>query len=203
MRILYNALFAVCLFSLLYSRALFACGHEGWYAGAGYSQLLQYSPDNQLLGGGLVPSGRVDWRTRWGATVKGGYDFCGTRWGIEIPFSYDRQKLNRSEMVHVIGIDANAIFHIVETKKGADFYWIAGTGVNLVTEGRLNNNSGDAGINFNFGPGFQYFLKQDKPKVALGISVPFKYTLYFGNHLSRNGTSVFGFPIHVGFTIGF
>ncbi|OGQ43201.1 MAG: hypothetical protein A3I70_00865 [Deltaproteobacteria bacterium RIFCSPLOWO2_02_FULL_44_34] len=165
-------------------------------------QLLQFSPDNQLIGGGLIPSGKVQWQTRWGAYAKVGYDFCSSRWGIELPFSYNRQKLNRSETVHMIGIDANAVFHIVETQKGADFYWIAGTGVNLVTEGSINNNTGNAGINLNFGPGFQYFINKS-PKVALGVSLPFKYTLYLGDHLSRNNTQVFGFPVQVGFTIGF
>ena len=187
---------------IFFSLPAWPCGHEGWYVGAGYTQLLQYSPDNQLTAAGAATR-KIDWRTRWGAYGKVGYDWCGSRWGIEVPFSYNRQKLNRSEMVNIFGVDANAVFHIVETTGGADFYWIGGMGMNIVTDGQIKNNTGAGGINVNFGPGFQYFLKKTKPKVAIGVSVPVKYTYYFGNHLSRSGTSVFGFPIQVGFTIGF
>lgn len=191
------------LWSLVYGLPeVNACGHDGWFVGAGYTQLLQYTPDKQLVAAGVTPTRKVDWNTRWGGYAKAGYDFCGSRWGVEVPISYNRQRLNRAELVHLFGFDANAIFHIVETEGGADFYWIAGTGMNIVTEGRVNNNSGAGGINLNFGPGFQYFLKKGKTKVAIGISVPLKYTLYFGHHLSRGHTSVIGVPIQVGLTVG-
>ncbi len=179
-----------------------ACGHEGFFMGAGYEQLLQYSPDYQLVAIGTT-SRKITWGTRWGAYAKVGYDFCGSRWGVEVPFSYNRQKLNRSELVNVMSVDANAIFHIIETTGGADFYWLGGLGGSYVSEGRNKNGTSATGMNFNFGPGFQYFLKQTKPKIAIGISVPIKYTLYFGNNLSRKRTSVFGIPIMAGFTVGF
>lgn len=180
-----------------------ACGHEGWYAGLGYTQLVQATPDRQLIaGGGASP--KVDWNTRWGAHGKVGYDFCGTRWGVEVPVSLDRQRLNRQEVVNQIGLDANALYHIVETETGIDFYWIAGSGLNIAFEGPINNNTGTAGANLNFGPGFQYFIKKEKTKVALAVSVPFKYTLYFGNNLSgAKKTSVIGVPFRVGFSLGF
>lgn len=183
-------------------RLAFSCGHEGWYAGLGYTQLLQFSPDRQLVvGGGTSP--KVNLKTRWGAHGRVGYDFCGSRWGVEVPISFDRQRLNNQEHIYQLGMDANAIFHIIETEGGADFYWIAGTGMNIALEGDTNNNTGAAGINLNFGPGFQYFIQQKKPKVALGFSIPMKYTLYFGNNLSRSKTTVIGFPIRIGFSVGF
>ena len=194
-------LFVYCLLSVVCCYSARACGHEGWYTGGGYSQLFQFSPDHQLTGGG-IPSPKINWETRWGGYAKLGYDFCGSRWGVEVPFSWNRQRLNHFDNVSVIGIDANAIFHVIETEAGADFYLTGGSGMNIVTEGTINDNSGDAGVNFNFGPGFQYFVSK-KPRVAIGIAVPVKYTLYFGNHLSRNHTSVFGVPVQVGFTIGF
>lgn len=180
-----------------------ACGHEGWYTGLGYTQLLQFSPDRQLtVGGGTTP--KVDWNTRWGTHLRVGKDFCESRWGVEVPISFDRQRLNRREVINQIGIDANAIFHIIETEGGGDFYWIAGSGLNIAMEGPTNNNSGAAGINLNFGPGYQYFIKHHKPKVAIGVAVPIKYTVYFGNNLSGNKkTSVIGLPVRVGFSVGF
>ncbi|MBI4125010.1 MAG: hypothetical protein HY466_03645, partial [Deltaproteobacteria bacterium] len=180
-----------------------ACGHEGTYAGLGYTQLIQFSPDHQLVAaGGTSP--RINWSTRWGTHLRVGHDFCQSRWGFEVPFSLDRQRLNRNEFIHQIGIDANAIYHILETEGGIDFYWIGGTGLNFTTEGAVSNNTGATGINLNFGPGFQYFVKQAKPNVAIGLAVPVKYTLYFGNNLSGNKrTSVIGLPIRVGFSVGF
>lgn len=182
---------------------VYACGHEGWYAGLGYTQLIQFSPDRQLTAaGGTTP--KVDWDTRWGVLGRIGYDFCGSRWGVEVPISLDRQRLNRREVINQFGLDANALFHIVETEAGSDFYWIVGTGMNIAMEGPTNNNTGAAGINLNFGPGYQYFLKQGKPKITIGLAVPLKYTLYFGNNLSGNKkTSVIGLPFRVGFSVGF
>lgn len=197
-----SILLAVLLSTLPYAKAR-ACGHEGWYGGLGYTQLLQFSPDRQLSAVGATTP-KVDWNTRWGAHGRVGYDFCASRWGVEVPFSFDRQRLNRQEVVNIIGVDANALFHIIETRQGIDFYWMAGTGVNVAMEGPTNNNTGAGGINLNFGPGLNYFIKHQNPKVALGVSVPLKYTLYLGNHLSGNKkTSVIGFPFRVGFSIGF
>ncbi len=198
--VLSSVFVVLLLFSPLPSHA---CGHEGWYAGLGYTQLLQFSSERQLTaGGGAAP--KINWDTRWGAHGKVGYDFCGSRWGAELPVSLDRQRLNRAENVSILGIDVNALYHIVETKKGIDFYWIAGTGINLALEGSANNNTGAAGMNINFGPGLNYFIKRKKPNVALHLSVPAKYTLYFRNNLSGGGkTAVLGFPVRVGFSVGF
>lgn len=200
--------FYLYLLSMLVLSPLFvasgvqACGHEGFYFGGGYSQLFLWSQDKQIIGGGLS-NNPIRMRTRFGAYGKIGYDFCQSRMGIEFPFAFDRQRLNRVENVSVFSADTNAVIHLIETEKGADFYWIIGTGFNMMTEGSLNNNSRARGINANFGPGFQYFLSKGATKAAIGISVPVRYTFYFGNNLSRDVTKVLGFPIHVGFTVGF
>lgn len=193
---------AVAATTLLFSSKSHACGHEGWYGGADYMQLLQFSPDNQLVGGGVGGSGKINFRTRYGAQVKVGKDFCGSRFGFEFPFSYNRQRLNRQNFINVFGIDANAVIHLVETPEGADFYLIAGTGMNFIPSNAASNLRRTIGVNLNFGPGFQYFISK-KPKVALGISIPLKYTLYFGNNLSAKKTQVLGFPITLGFSVAF
>lgn len=199
----YLILLAVLLDPFVLPSQAHACGHEGWYAGVGYMQLFQFSPDRQLVSGGAASPGRINFRTRYGAMVKAGKDFCGSRFGIEFPFSYNRQRLNRQELVDVLGLDANAVIHLLETPGGSDFYLLAGTGFNIITDGTVNNDTGTAGINLNFGPGYQYFFAKGKHKAALGVSLPFKYTLYFRDNLSRRKTQVLGIPVVLGFTVGF
>lgn len=189
----------------LFSRVseVHACGHEGPYVGLGYTQLFLFSHEGQLVAGGSNPAQPISFDSRVGGQAKFGYDFCASRFGIEVPFGFAVQQLNRSETVHVYSLDTNAIIHIVETEQGADFYWIAGIGINIISEGTVNNNTGGAGMNVNFGPGFQYFFARGKHRSAFSISIPFKYTLYVGDNLSANTTSVYAVPIQLGFTFGF
>ena len=107
---------ALALFLLIFSIAkAHACGHEGTYAGLGYTQLFQFSPDRQLVAtGGTSP--KVNWNSRWGAHLRLGHDFCQSRWGVEFPFSFDRQRLNRNEFINQIGIDSNSYSKIVPRK---------------------------------------------------------------------------------------
>lgn len=198
------SLFLTLLLSAGYATNARACGHGGWYAGTGYAQMFSYSFDNQLAGGGASSQlGNVNFRTRFGGYVKVGRDFCTSRFGFEIPFSYNRQRLNRSEVINVFTLDGNAVIHLLQTSKGGSIYWIVGTGFSRISEGSLANNTDAVGVNLNTGPGFQLFFKNNKPKMSLGISFPLTYTLYFGNNLSKRMTQVFSAPIHVGFTVGF
>ncbi|MDO8493972.1 MAG: hypothetical protein Q7S68_01370 [Deltaproteobacteria bacterium] len=189
--------------SLLIGSEARACGHEGFYTGLGYSQLFQYTPDKQLAVSTVGSTSRVDWNSRFGGYVKFGYDFCASRWGVEVPLNVDQQRLNQQELVYVMTGDANAIFHIAETRKGLDFYWIGGLGGNYVTEGIIKDKSRAIGVNLNFGPGFQYFIKRGEQKIGIGLSIPARATLYFGNNLSKNKTAVFAVPFRVGLTVGF
>lgn len=179
-----------------------ACGHEGWYVGGGYTQLLQKSLDKQNLAPGIAATNTVRFDTRFGGSVKIGYDWCQTRYGLETTISYDKQRLNRFEMVHQFGADLNSVIHLIETRSGLDFYLLAGLGVTLLPEGPSNNNSGAIGAAVNLGPGFRYFLDKTR-KAALHFEIPVKYTLFFGNNLSARKTAVYGLPIRIGFTIGF
>src|SRR3989338_5393360 len=180
-----------------------ACGHEGAYMGLGYTQLFLFSPENQLAAPGTAPQ-EIRFDSRYGGQLKFGYDFFASRFGIEVPLSFAVQQLNRAENVMVFGADTNMVVHLVETEKGADFYWIMGLGATVVTEGSIKNNTGSAGPNFNFGPGFQYFFAQGRNHVAaVNISVPGKVTLFVGDNLSDRKTTVFAIPIQFGFTYGF
>lgn len=181
----------------------YTCGHEGFYLGLGYSQLLMWSPDKRLVSGNLASNQNVKWDTRYGGYGKFGYDFCGSRMGVEVPVSYDRQKLNRLEMVNVFNSDLNAIIHLVETNSGWDFFWILGTGFSFITEGGSDNDSSTAGVNFNVGPGLRYYFLNGNNKTAVELSVPARYSFYLGHHLSNNTTQVLGIPIRFGLTFGF
>ena len=180
-----------------------ACGHEGFYTGVGYTQLFQYTPDKQLAVATVGSTSRVDWNSRFGGYLKFGYDFCASRWGVEVPLGMDQQRLNQQELVYVLTGDVNAIFHIAETRKGIDFYWIGGLGGNYVSEGTIKDKSRAVGTNLNFGPGFRYFIKNGKQKVGIELAMPARATLYFGNNLSRNKTAVFALPIRIGLTTTF
>ena len=182
-----------------------ACGHEGGYFGLAYTQLVQFSPEKRYVSPGIPPASvdKISLGSRYGGQIKIGYDFCGTRFGIEMPIGINYQMLNEVDRVLFLSLDTNAIIHIVETEEGADFYWIVGVGANIATEGTIKDNSKAGGMNVNFGPGFQYFFARGKRRAAIGISIPVKYTLYIGNNLSRNNTSVIGVPVQVGFTVGF
>lgn len=179
-----------------------ACGHEGWYFGGGYAQLFQVSPDKQFVASGTTGRSKVRFDTQFGGHMKVGYDWCGTRYGLEATVSYDRQRLNRLEKVQQFGGDLNSVIHLVETPGGLDFYLLAGLGITLLPEGPVENNSGAIGASVNAGPGIRYFIDKKK-KVGLHFEVPVKYTLFFRNNLSARKTSVIGLPLRIGFTVGF
>ncbi len=193
------------LWSLLSVREARACGHEGGYVGLAYTELLQFSNDKRYVSPTLPPASvdKISFSPRYGGQLKLGYDFCGTRYGIEMPIGINYLVLNELDRVLFLSLDTNAIIHIAETEEGADFYWIAGMGTSIATEGSIKDSSKAGGVNFNFGPGFQFFFAQGKRRAAFGISIPVRYTLYMGNNLSRNNTSVFAVPVNIGFTVGF
>ena len=185
-----------------------ACGHEGAYVGLGYTQFIAYSPDHQLVsstgtGSAATTGSRIELGTRPGAHFKIGYDFCGSRWGFEIPVMVSMQRLNRAETIYVGGVDANAIFHIIETETGVDFFWIGGLGATILTEGTLGNNTASGGINANFGPGFQYFFARGNHRSAIQIALPVRVAILMGDNLSNRSTRIVGIPIQISFTFAF
>ena len=179
-----------------------ACGYEGWYFGGGYTQLFQVSRDKQNVAAGIASSRRVPFANRFGGHLKVGHDWCGTRYGLEATIHYDKQRLNKTDMVHQFGGDLNSVIHLVETPGGLDFYLLAGLGVTLIPKEKTNNSTGAIGGSLNLGPGLRYFLDK-KRKAALFVEIPAQATLFFGNNLSARKTSVLGIPLRIGFTVGF
>lgn len=179
----------------------YACGHEGFYLGVGYEQLLMYTPEKQL---NAVTSERINFGPGFGATFLVGYDIKGTRWGVQLPFEYSRLKLNHDEWVNYFGAGLEGVFHIKEWKSGIDFHLVGGVGWAYLSEGDVYNNSKNNGITASIGPGFSYFFtRTEKVSGAVSLDVPFRFVNFFGDHLSRGGTSVGALPIRLTLQIGF
>lgn len=180
-----------------------ACGHDGFFLGGGYQQMFMYTPEDQLAAGGGVTSRQITFGPGFGAHLLVGYDFEGSRWGIQAPFGYSYIKLNRSEWVHYFDIDTEAILHLAYWDNGIDIYLVGGLGGSFLTEGSINNNTAAAGINVGIGPGFSYFFARGKTKGSIYIQVPVRMVHFFGNNLSANGTTLLQVPIRFGLSVGF
>ncbi len=177
-----------------------ACGHDGFYAGLGYEQLFLYTPERRL---GLTDE-RVSFGPGIGAHALIGYDFCGSRWGIQLPFEYARIKLNKSEWVNQFASSVEGVLHLKEWKNGLDVHLLGGVGWSYLSEGKIADRTACAGISVSFGPGISYyFSRTERISAAVNLDVPFRWIYYFGDHLSANGTSVIAFPIRLGVQVGF
>ncbi len=178
-----------------------ACGHDGFFLGAGYEQLFMVTPESQL---GLGNTGRVTFGPGYGADLVFGYDFCGSRWGIQLPIEYSRLKLNGSEWVNYIGSSLEAIFRVAEWRNGLDFHLVGGIGGSYLSEGKVSNNTASAGFNVGVGPGIAYFFSRtEKLTAAIAAELPIRFQYFIGNHLSANGTSAIAFPLRLSLQLGF
>lgn len=178
-----------------------ACGHEGFYLGLGYEQLLMYTPEDRLTVGNL---GNVTFGPGYGGTALIGYDFCGTRWGVQMPFEFSRLKLNRSEWVNQFGSSAEGIFHIAQWRNGFNVHLVGGVGWSYITEGDLPGGTAAAGVTASFGPGVSFFFTQtNKISGALNLEVPIRMINYFGSHLSQGGTTILAIPMRLTVQLGF
>lgn len=183
-------------------RSADARGHDGIYMGGGLLTIPQFSFDNRLT----VPGGASD-RVKFLPGVGGwlllGYDIPGSMWGIQMPFEYQYFRLNGQEWTHSVGSTLEAVLRISQWANGLEFHMLGGLGWTYIFEGRINNQSANAGINAEIGPGFSWFFKRDDTRASLTLEVPLRFIYFFGNHLSANGTSVFAFPIRLGLTVAF
>lgn len=180
-----------------------ACGHDGFYIGLGYEQLFMYSNEDRLTtsAGDL---GRISFGPGFGANALIGYDFCGSRWGVQMPFEFARFKLNRSEYINQFGSSLEGVLHLAEWDNGLDVHLVGGFGWSYVTEGKIKDRSADAGITASVGPGLSYyFSRTEKLSAAVALEAPFRMIYYFGSHLSANGTTVLAFPIRLSMQLGF
>ncbi len=198
----YMAFFGLLHFISFFPSSSIACGHEGVYLGAGYSQLFMFT--NAIQNNRFGSGAKVKFGPGYGGHFVAGYDFPGSRWGIQIPFEINRLKLNQSEWVNFIDLAVEGVFHIIEWKNGIDFHLVGGAGWSYLTDGSVDNNSQTSGISASFGPGFSYyFARTEKVSASLTLDAPFRFIRFFGDNLSRGGASVFAFPIRIGMQVGF
>ena len=206
MRMKTKILFVCAVFiSLVFSqRSVFACGHDGFFFGGGYQQLFMWTPEDQLRAPGTISSAQIVFGPGYGAHLLVGYDFKGSRWGIQMPLGYSNLKLNRTERVNYFDGAVEGIFHIAAWDNGIDLNLIGGIGVSALMEGPVDNNTGAIGMNFGIGPGFNWFFHRgEKVRSSVYVQVPIRAVIFFGDNLSKNHTTALQFPIRVGVSVGF
>ena len=176
-----------------------ACAHNGFYFGGGYTQQFLFTPEHRLtLGGGS----RVNFGIPISAYALWGYDFCGTRWGIQMPVEYSTFRLNRSERVGMMGASVEGVYHLVEWADGFDFHLVGGIGGQYLTEGAINDRTESVGMTVAAGPGISWFFGKNH-HFSLTSQFPLRAIIFFGNRLSANHTTVIDLPLRLGFTVGF
>ena len=179
-----------------------ARGHDGFYFGGGVMTVPMFTMEDRLTAPGGA-SDRINFLPGPGAFLNIGYDFPGTSWGIQMPIEWQYFRLNHQEWVNSIGSTVEAVWHLVQWSNGCEFHVLGGLGWTHFFEGQLYNNSRATGMNIEVGPGFSWFFARGDTRAALTIETPLRYIYFFGDHLSRSGTSVFSIPVRLGVTIGF
>ncbi len=188
---------ALCLPRISHAR-----GHDGFYMGLGALTIPMVSTEHRLT----VPGGQssnLTFRPGIGGWVLVGYDFPGTMWGIQMPFEYHYFKLNGQEWVNSFGSNVEAVIRLAQGTSGFEFHLLAGLGWTYLTEGKISNRTSNMGVNVEFGPGVSWFFARGDTRASLTFEVPLRMIYFFGDRLSANGTTVFAFPLRLGFTIGF
>lgn len=179
--------------------AAIACGHDGVYAGLGYTQMFMYTSENRL-----GSNQKITFSPGMGGNAVVGYDFCGSRWGIQLPFEFARQKLNHLEWVNQFNLSLEGVVHLAEWANGIDLRLVGGAGWSYLSEGKYDDRTSGTGIIAHFGPGFAYyFSRTEKVSAALVAEIPFRMVHYFRDRLSSNGTTIFAVPIRISLQVGF
>jgi hypothetical protein len=192
-------LFFVVALTCPHLKAL-ACGHEGPFVGIGYNQLFMYTPQKQYMN----TSSRISFSPGYGGNLTFGYDFQGTRWGIQIPAEYARIKLNGNEWVNSIQASAEGIFRIKQWDNGVDFHLVGGFGWSYLSEGKVYNRSQSNGITGGIGPGVSYFFSMtEKISGAVVAEVPIRAVYFVSGHLSSGKAVALDVPIRISMQIGF
>lgn len=177
-------------------------GHQGFYGGVGALSIPMITWEDRLTRPG-GSSERVYFLPGFGGWILFGYQFPDTRWGIQVPVEWQYFKMNHQEWVNQLGGTVEGVVRLVEWDNGFDFHLVGGFGMTHLFEGQIDNNSACTGIHAEIGPGFSWFFARGDVKASLTMEVPIRYIFFFGDHLSRGGTSVFAFPVRLGVTIGF
>jgi hypothetical protein len=181
-----------------------ARGHDGFFIGGGYEQLVMYTPEYRLSGAAQPPTNeRVSFGPGFGAHLLVGYDFKNSRWGVQMPFDYSYFKLNHEEWVHFFQIGAEGILHLASWDNGIDVSLVGGAGASLLPEGPLKNNTGAKGMYVGAGPAFNYFFARGATKGSLYVQIPIRAVIFFGDNLSKSHTTALSIPIRLGISVGF
>lgn len=185
------------------SRTAYSCGHDGFYFGGGYMQPFYSSSERQISSSG-VASDQIHFGPAVGAFLVGGYDFCGSRFGVQMPVEWSTFVLNRAERVHLFGSSVEAVTHLVAWENGLDINVVGGMGWNYLTEGEASNQTRSFGVNFGAGPGLAWYFSQAGDVTgALKVELPIRAIIFLGDHLSANQTTVLAVLLRIGVTVGF
>jgi hypothetical protein len=203
-RVFFLSVCALVISFVIAPKVVSACGHDGFFIGGGYQQMFMYTPEDQLRGAGQLTSSQITFGPGFGAHLLFGYDFEGSRWGIQMPFGYSNFKLNRSERVNYFDTAVEGILHLASWENGIDVNLVGGIGVSILPEGPNDNNTGALGMNFGIGPGFNWFFhRSESISSSVYVQVPIRVVLFFGDNLSKNHTTALQVPIRVGVSLGF
>jgi len=184
-------------------KKVLGAGHDGFYGGVGVLSIPMVTWEDRLTRPG-GRSERVYFQPGFGGWILFGYQFPDTRWGIQVPLEWQYFKLNHQEWVNQMCGTVEGVVRLVEWDNGIDFHLVGGLGATYLFEGKINDNSSGMGMHAEIGPGFSWFFARGGDvKASLTMEVPIRYIFFFGDHLSRGGTSVFAFPVRLGVTIGF
>lgn len=179
-----------------------ARGHDGLYIGFGLLTMPQFTTEHRMtVVGGSSP--RIKFWPGFGGWLLLGYDFPNSMWGLQMPIEYQYFKLNGQEWTSQIGSTLEGVVRISQWSNGLEFHLLGGLGWTHIFEGKIGNQTAATGMTAEIGPGFSWFFKRDDTRASLTLELPLRYTYFFGNNLSRNGTSVFAIPVRLGVTVAF
>jgi len=201
-RILLTVLAVTLVITVFAPGRAHARGHDGFYMGVGVLTMPQFSTEHRMtvLGGS---SPRLKFYPGFGGWLLLGYDIPNSMWGIQMPFEYQYFKLNGQEWTSQIGSTLEAVMRVAQWANGWEFHVLGGLGWPHLFEGKIGNQTAATGMTAEIGPGFSWFFKRDDSRASLTFELPLRYTYFFGNNLSRNGTSVFAIPVRIGVTFAF
>ncbi len=201
-RIILGCSLLVVAVSLMAPRFSHARGHDGFYFGLGPMTIPMVTTEHRLTAPG-GQSERISFLPGPGAFLLIGYDIPNSSWGIQMPVEWQYFRLNRQEWVNSIGSNLEAVWRLAQWENGFEFHLVGGLGWTHFFEGSIQNRSRATGMNFGVGPGFSWFFARGDTRASLTFEVPFRIIHFFGDNLSRGGTTVMAFPVRLGVTIGF
>lgn len=182
---------------------------QGFYFGGGYQQPIMFTWEDRLA----EPGKNVSLWPGFGAFLTIGNDFEKIDWlGIAFPINWNMLRLNSAEWVHLINVDGEVLFHILDPDEDFDFYFAVLAGFNFLTEGPIKDETQSIGPDFGCGVGLKYTLMEyvtadteNVTNLSLFFEVPFRVMLFLNDYdLSDSSTTaIISIPIRIGLTYSF